>query len=227
MNSQTWFTSDLHLSQVNIIKKLSKWDKKDTTYLRDFNSTTEMNEHIIQKINEYVKPTDELYILGDLYFGTNIYEMMTYIRRINTQNRNLIYGNHDGRLKDDAHKNMMSRLFKSICYYKEINKKYPLEGQDLHREPWKGYRKICMSHYAMRVWNQSHRGSWMLHGHSHASLERGNHDVNKYYNKHLTMDVGIDNIFRLKGEYRPISENEIEELFKNRQNLVIDHHGSN
>ena len=29
---------------------------------------------------------------------------------------------------------------------------------------------IVLCHYAMRVWQKSHYGAWMLYGHSHGTL---------------------------------------------------------
>jgi calcineurin-like phosphoesterase family protein len=49
---------------------------------------------------------------------------------------------------------------------------------------------IVLCHYAMRVWNRSHYGSWQLYGHSHGTLP----PIGNQY------DVGVDN-----NEYFPIS----------------------
>jgi len=59
---------------------------------------------------------------------------------------------------------------------------------------------FTLSHYAMRVWSASHYGAISLFSHSHGTLP----PVER------SMDVGVDVAFRLLGEYRPFS---LEEVF--------------
>ena len=91
-------------------------------------------------------------------------------------------------------------LFKEIVDYKEI--KYD-------------DTMICLFHYAMRVWNKSHYGSIHLYGHSHNSIDN---DWGK------SMDVGVDAIYALKGEYRPISIDEVMKIMEKRKIKNVDHH---
>jgi len=53
-----WFTSDLHLGHANIIKYCD----------RPFDSLEQMNDTIIQRWNERVKPDDVVYHIGDFCF---------------------------------------------------------------------------------------------------------------------------------------------------------------
>jgi calcineurin-like phosphoesterase family protein len=41
---------------------------------------------------------------------------------------------------------------------------------------------VVLFHYAMRVWNRSHRGAWHLFGHSHGQLQP----------EGRSCDVGVD-----------------------------------
>lgn len=68
------------------------------------------------------------------------------------------------------------------------------------------------------IWNKNHKGSIHLYGHSHANAE---HTING-----KSMDVGIDNAFKIFGEYRPFGFSEILHLLKDRTQLIIDHHGN-
>lgn len=221
---QTYFTSDLHLFQKNIIKKFSRWE---TGGLREFDSIAEMNETILDNINATVTEEDELWILGDLMFSKDPKDLQYIFHNINCKNINIILGNHDYILRKGRDKQYR---FRNIYDYRRISVSYPLEGQDPHRDKWKGKQQIILSHYAMRVWDKSHHGSWMLYGHSHDSLDnmRGQEDerliVNSFYGRKKTMDVGIDTAFRVLGEYRPFSFWEIKDIMDNKEVLTIDHH---
>lgn len=68
----------------------------------------------------------------------------------------------------------------------------------------------------MRVWYGSHKGFYHAYGHSHASLEKSP------YGK--SMDVGIDNAYKLTGEYRPFSVDEVVNLLDKRSIEFPDHH---
>ncbi len=73
----------------------------------------------------------------------------------------------------------------------------------------------------MAVLNKSHHGAIHLYGHSHSSAEEG---LDKKFPGRRSMDVGIDNAYRLLGEYRPFSWDEIKHRLLSKQGEVIDHH---
>lgn len=79
-----------------------------------------------------------------------------------------------------------------------------------------GKYNIFMSHYAHRVWYGSHKGFIHLYGHSHGSIE----DHGK------SMDVGIDVAYKMFGEYRPFSMDEIIEIMDKKEIAFVDDHGS-
>jgi len=78
-------------------------------------------------------------------------------------------------------------------------------------------RPIFMSHYSHRVWEGSHKGYIHLYGHSHDSIP----DHGK------SMDVGVDAAYRITGEYRPFSIDEIISIMDKREIAFIDHHHTN
>lgn len=80
---------------------------------------------------------------------------------------------------------------------------------------------IVLSHYVQAVWNQSHRGAWMLYGHSHASAESW---LDAAMPGRRSIDVGVDNAYRVLGEYRPFSFDELNEILSGRPGCSIDHH---
>lgn len=83
----------------------------------------------------------------------------------------------------------------------------------------------------MRVWNKSHKGSIMLYGHSHGTLDQLQPQFtsptwigDQYFIKNYkTMDVGVDtnNLF-------PYHIDEILDIMKEKEVLLgVDHHSKN
>ncbi len=171
-----YFISDTHFSHHKII------DYCD----RPVQNATEMDELMLENINTLVKPTDELYHLGD--FGIGGWSNMTNIlRRIKCKNLHFIKGNHDKNMDNDN----VKAFFKTFSYYKELNVNKQL---------------LCLSHYPMAEWNSCHRGSYMLHGHSHGSLSYEGPIKNK-----KILDVGVD-VHNMK----PISLDEVHAIMSKR-----------
>lgn len=76
-----WFTADTHFGHTNIVK----YQK------RPFKSVEQMDEIIIKKWNERVKPNDTVFHLGDFSFKGGYQK---YKQRLNG-NIILLHGNHD------------------------------------------------------------------------------------------------------------------------------------
>lgn len=185
-----WFTSDLHYGHSNIIKYCN----------RPFKNKEEMNEMLIANWNAVVNENDDIYSLGDFAFGK-----IGYIKSILTRlkgNIHMITGNHDEEILNHKDALINEGLVLEIVPYKEIL----VNGQF-----------ICLFHYGARVWNRSHKGSWLLYGHSHNSLPP--------YGK--SVDVGVDSTSILKGrtEYRPYSFAEVAKFMDTRSIEVADQHG--
>lgn len=213
-----WFTADTHFSHKRIplyTKRkfcLSKEEQNKVDYIWHSNggpnvrwspsweSISRMNDYLINKINEVVKRDDILWHLGDFVVcgkkRNYEEEVEKILKKINCKNIFLIWGNHD--------KKQTANLFN------ECHERYELKYKSKH---------IVLSHYAQAVWNKSHTGAWMLYGHSHSTAENW---LDGAMPERLSMDVGVDNIYKLLGEYRPISFEEIENLFKRRKGSSID-----
>jgi len=177
-----FFTSDLHFCHNSIIGLCG----------RPFKDIEEMNRTLIKNINSFVKENDELYIIGDFYYGNNqIKNTFEYAKKIKCKHKHLICGNHDININELIKANDGS--FEDICDYDEIK--------------YKEYRFILF-HYPITDggWNKARAGSIHLHGHLHSKSiyneENKKRGILKY-------DVGVD-----ANEYRPISINEIIGYFK-------------
>lgn len=150
---------------------------------RPFANVEEMDNVLIANINAKVKPSDRLYHLGD--FAK--YNVLQYRQRIKCKNITLIRGNHD---KND--KTLVS------CFtdmHNMLDLKFDIDGAS---------KSIVLCHYALKVWNKSHYGSWNLYGHSHGGLPDDEYA--------LQIDVGVD-----CHNYFPISLNEVAAIMAKKK----------
>lgn len=156
---------------------------------RPFTDVDEMNRTLIDNWNSVVNYNQDIYVLGDIYLGHES-GFMEIFKQLNG-NIHFIAGNHDKtawKFKDE---------FASFTPgIKEITV---------------GKQRIVLCHYAMRVWNRSHRGSWHLYGHSHGTLPD---DPNS-----LSIDVGVD-----CHNYTPITFDQVAAIMKRKAFKPIDHH---
>ncbi len=215
-----WFTADTHFGHKKIplyTKRYfclseeekrnldSIWSEGGPNSIRwhkwepSWESIARMDDYLINKINEYVKEDDILWHLGDFCFAPKG-RMQEYaqknIRRINCKNIFLCWGNHDNK--------------KISKFFKECHERFELKYKN---------KLMILSHYAQFIWNKSHNGSWMLYGHSHSTAENW---LNEKMPNRFSMDVGLDNIYKILGEYRPISFEEINFIFSKRIGMSID-----
>lgn len=161
------------------------------TKIRGFSSSEEMDEVLIQKWNSIVKPGDRVYHLGDFSLTRDMIAAKELAARLNGQIF-LIRGNHENVAE---HKDIAPRFVWIKDYFF-------LKIDD---------QQIALSHYAHRVWNKSHHGSWHLYGHSHGSLKD---DPNS-----RSFDVGVD-----CWGYRPLSFDEVNTVMSSKKFVPIDHH---
>lgn len=84
---ELWFISDTHFGHKAMLKFMSP----DGTLMRPFDSVEEMDELMVQRWNEVVRPSDHVYHLGDV---TMRREFLPIVKRLNGHKR-LIFGNHD------------------------------------------------------------------------------------------------------------------------------------
>lgn len=194
--SRHWITSDLHLGHANIAgPKISNW--KDG--YRNFDSVAQMDALIIDNLNKYVAQDDTLWFLGDFCFGGH-YRTPDYRRRINCGTIHLFKGNHDTNI--DKYRDFFSSM-------QEAGLRWLTDTKD-QKHPF------FFSHYAHRVWEGSHKGYFHAYGHSHSSLEHSPYG--------RSMDFGIDNAYKVLGEYRPFSVDEAVHILQKRKVEIPDHH---
>lgn len=173
-----FFTADPHFGHANIIQFCK----------RPFNTVTEMDATILENINAAVGRYDRLYILGDFCLVGRqsehyLKKCVEYRRRIECPDVVLIVGNHD-RPKLEGFRELFTEIHDLLDAYVED-------------------QRITLCHYAMRVWNQSHRGAWQLYGHDHGTLADDP--------KLLAFDVGVD-----CWDFKPLSFRQVREVMAKR-----------
>lgn len=105
-----------------------------------------MDEALLAKWNDRVRPQDTVYVLGDLMFYCKDPEY--YLRRLPGK-KHLIVGNHDSVWMK---KTDVGRYFASV--------QSMLECSD-------GSHRLTFCHYPLMTWNRASHGSYMLYGHIH------------------------------------------------------------
>lgn len=207
-----FFTSDTHFGHGNIIKycdrpyltpaekNLLENERSGGQKLRISKESIEvMNTDLINHINSMVGKDDVLFHLGDFCFASknHYYEKaQEYRDRINCKNIIFISGNHDHRT--------LQKIFPEYHSLMKVRI---------------GKHKFVLCHYAISIWEDSHKGSIHLYGHSHAGAENS---LDAKFPGRRSMDVGVDNAFRLKGECRPFQMTEILDIMESRKGYSVD-----
>lgn len=209
----TFFTADTHFGHANIIKycKRPQYSSEDFDEEGQWRSSTirrlraqDMDAMLVSNWNSVVTNEDTVYHLGDFSFGS-VHQTINYLCEIRFKRFYFIWGNHDSAMRGlyqqfKSHKApayLMNRVF-FLGHLEEVR-----IGYDVN---------ITLCHYAMKVWNKSHAGTWHLYGHSHGSLPDDPHS--------RSLDVGVD----VHG-YRPISLEEVSMYMAKKTFVPIDHHG--
>ncbi len=193
-----YFTSDTHFGHSNIIKYCNRPFLIDPSRGPDDPRNRDvdlMDETLIKNWNYVVSPNDTIYHIGDFAFYKDQRQTQNLLRRLNGA-KILIRGNHDKYLEPET-----LRMFHGVHSYYELT----VPDKDV------GKQKIILLHYAMRVWDKSHHGSWHLYGHSHGTLPD---DPTS-----LSIDVGTD----CHG-FTPISYEQVKKIMSKKTFKPIDGH---
>jgi len=178
METTIWFTSDHHFGHKNIISFSN----------RPFTDVDQMNEVMVQRWNEKIGKDDIVYHVGDFALMSPG-KLRQLIARLNGK-IHLITGNHESAALDCAD------CFEWVKDYFELI----VKDEDAHQ----GERFIVLFHYAMRVWNASHYGTWHLYGHSHGDLPDDETS--------LSFDVGVDS-----HDFYPLSYADVKSIMSKKK----------
>lgn len=186
-----YIMSDPHAYHKNLCSGSTNWNSGAD---RDFQDQFMMTDRLVENINKTVGPDDILLSLGDWSFGGKD-KVAEFRNRINCKNVAVLFGNHDKGVWKNRD------LFIWTGHYTEFR-----------------YNKTlyCCSHYPKASWNESGRGSIMLHGHTHNNLH-------KDFCRGRIFDVGLDNP---RWNFCPIKLTDLHQIAIKIDIFVSDHHTS-
>lgn len=144
-----YYISDCHFFHRDLLTKMD---------CRGFADVNEMNDYMIYKWNQKVRPNDEVVILGDFSMGTAS-ETNEVLKALNGH-LFLVIGNHD---RFPTCKDYNSSRFEWMKYYAELSD---------------NRRKVICSHYPIFCYNGQYRydeegkpKTYMLYGHVHNTFD--------------------------------------------------------
>lgn len=192
--NNVFITGCTHFWHRNICKGSSLWPEGG---MRNFPDETAMSNQVAKNINTKVGCNDILIIAGDFSFG-NKDKIIAARKLIECNNIYLVLGNHCyGILK-----NKLQYLFTKTWGESDVSciVKFDIGG-----------KRYVVSHYSLRVWEDSHHGVRNLYSHSHGTLPD---DPNA-----LAFDVGMD-----ANNLNPLSFIEVENIISKKDYKPVDHH---
>jgi len=205
--SKIFFTSDTHFYHKGILRHGRRGDNN-----REFETVEEMNATLISNWNKRINSDDFVYHLGDFAFSgpTRAIDILQQLKG----RKFLIKGNHDYDLCKKPEFQKYWEWIKDIyCLKVPIKNINPITGGERQ-----AVQRIVLCHYAMRVWDQVHRGAWQLFGHSHGNLVPSDFLPQ--------MDVGVDAVSNYGHEpLTPISFEEVSKILTSIKFKPVDHHG--
>lgn len=160
---------------------------------RLFECQEEHDAYLINEINCRVDREDELIILGDFAWS----KPGRYRALIHCKHVRFVLGNHD---KVQATANVFGQIPEMLR-----TKVYDRKGND--------HMKVVCSHYPQIYWDGSHRGWGHLYGHTHGQREDVLDDL---FPQRRSLDVGVDNVYRVWGYFGPVSEVDVYEYLARR-----------
>ena len=147
---QLFFVSDYHFGHRGILEHVP--ERK-----RLFGDVENMDNELLKRTNNLVKPNDILFFLGDFCFNKHIHSSV-YLNRINCNNIHWCNGNHDA-IEEIATNNKIKSMhdIMEIQINKSIN--------------------IVLCHYRMASYNKAFHGAFHLYGHEHQNHQSAEDEI--------------------------------------------------
>ena len=173
----TYFTSDTHFGHKNIIKYCN----------RPFADVDEMNKALIDNWNDVVRPSDEVYHLGDVSLG-QIKDTLPLAKQLHGH-KFLVRGNHDRCWQNAdwmaAYQDVGFKICQDSLHFDDfVVCHFPYTGDSQADDRYVSDRPVD-------------EGKWLLHGHVH----------DEWKIKDRLINVGVD-----VWDYHPVSYDVLNEI---------------
>jgi len=139
-----FYIADSHFSHESVIRHCQ----------RPFADSAEMDEAMVVRWNERVRPGDMVFHLGDFSLA-DVDRTREIFGQLNGR-KYLITGNHDLDNRGRLHKRLRDLEWAAP----------PVAAMETSDSG----QRVYLCHYAARVWPASHHGSWHFYGHSHGRM---------------------------------------------------------
>lgn len=187
MSGRIFVVSDTHFGQRNILT----FKRDDGTPLRSFSSVEEMDETMVARWNEVVRPQDHVYHLGDVTMDRRRVEI---VKRLSGHKR-LVGGNHDEALTEVYMQAGFEKIF-GVRVFRE-NEQQAIPGAVLTHIP--------IHEQSIPRWGIN------VHGHTHARIVRMTLGGFLWVSDPRYVCVSVEQI-----DYRPIPLDTVLKLAKAR-----------
>lgn len=184
-----YLTADTHFGHRNIIRYSS----------RPFADLEQMDGGLVDRWNDVVRPTDEVWHLGDVAMG-DLDRSLAHVQRLHGR-KYLVPGNHDAcwPYSREHDSGQVARYTDAGLSVLGVEQALVLAGEEVlvHHFPYRGSGEP-RERYAQR--RPVDAGRWLLHGHVHeAWRQRGR-----------MLNVGVD-----VWDYAPVHIDRLSELIRN------------
>lgn len=122
---ETFLVADTHFGHE---KLCSSFTRDNGEFIRPFNNAEEMNEEMVKRWNDTVRPNDLVYHLGDVTIN---HKFLSILGRLNGRKR-LIMGNHDN-AKVGTYMEYFQRLYCSYAFEGFLATHIPVHESQLYR----------------------------------------------------------------------------------------------
>lgn len=187
--AKTLYTSDLHFSHKNIVKFTERGKV----------TTAEDHDAWLKALwNSQVGKDDIVVHVGDFSFKHNTPAMVDLLCTLKGR-KIFVLGNHDDEKVMNIAAGVPETQVVKVTHYL----RHSLCGQFSLKQ------KLEIFHYPIGSWRDQSHGSWHLHGHSHGNYADAD--------KGKILDVGLDSAYKILGEHRFFTEDDIIDHMNARQ----------
>ena len=174
------FLGDPHLSHHQVLKH----DK------RPFASIEEHDEVITERCRpSKIEPYNELWLMGDVAWTVEALHKFMAAIRPRWDKIHLIRGNHDDKVAW-RHRDLFDSANEAL--YLRIDPE----------------TKVYLSHYAHRVWRNSHHGAYHVHGHSHGCLPEWGRSIDSFVGDHNWGPISMADVVRMRSHAKPFNHHD-------------------